>query len=238
VIIAPAVAVRATGARVGIEGEYDSDLLLASATIGAVHGVIAWRRLVDEERAAERAIDVWLSSINALVVLAFCSTFLITGVLLGFTDIHALLAARGAPVVLLWGGVAIVAVVLAELTGHWVYRWLEPQHPVQSHHLLDVLTVDDPGAQERGADGARDGDTAMGPGAVGPVAERRVTERPVTEGPPADTVEEADDDADDARVEDQPPATACMIDTVAPEETGVSRPSMKRTSSSSTNTLT
>jgi small-conductance mechanosensitive channel len=135
VIIAPAVAVRATGARVGIEGEYDADLLVASAIIGVVHGVIAFRRLVDEERATERAVDVWLASIDALVVLAFCSTFLITAVLLGFTDVHALLAQRGAPVVLLWAGVAVVAVVLAELTGRWVYRWLEPKHPVHPHHL-------------------------------------------------------------------------------------------------------
>lgn len=185
VIVAPAVAVRATGERVGIEGEYDVDLLVASALIGTVHGVIAWRRLVDEERATERAIDVWLASINALVVLAFCSTFLITGVLLGFTDIHALLAARGAPVVFLWAGVAIVAVVLAELTAHGVYRWLEPRHPVHPERPADDL------------DGVVTGADA-----------------------------------------DQPPATACMIDTVTPSGTGVSRPSRKRTSSSSTNRLT
>jgi hypothetical protein len=189
VILGPAVAVRATGARVGIEGEYDVDILLASIAIGTVHAVIAWRRLVDEERAAERAVDVWLASIDALVVLAFCSTFLITGVLLGFTDIHALLAARGAPVVLLWAGVAIIAVVFAELTGHLVYRWLEPKHPVE-HHLL------------------HHDETGDGPAAV---------DRPAG---------------------DQPPATACMIDTVAPEGTAVPSPSMKRTSSSSTNTLT
>ena len=135
VIIFPAVAVRATGQRVGIEGEYDADLLVASVIIAGVHAVIAWRRLVDEERAAERASDVWIASIDALVVLAFCSTFLITAVLLGFTDVHALLAQRGAPVVLLWSGMAVVSVVLAEITGHLVYRWLEPKHPVE-HHLL------------------------------------------------------------------------------------------------------
>ncbi|HEY6531063.1 MAG TPA: hypothetical protein VIY72_02080 [Acidimicrobiales bacterium] len=137
VIVAPAVSVRATGQRVGIEGEYDVDLLLASVIIGTIHAVIAWRRLVDEERAAERAIDVWLASIDALVVLAFCSTFLITAVLLGFTDIHALLAARGAPVVLLWAAMSLVAVVLSEVTGRLVYRWLEPAHPVE-HHLLHL----------------------------------------------------------------------------------------------------
>ena len=106
VVIAPAVAVRATGARAGIEGEYDLDLLVASAVVGGVHAVVAWRRLVDEERMAERAIDVWIAAIDALVVLAFASTWLIAGVLLGFTDWHALLARRGAPVVVLWTGVA------------------------------------------------------------------------------------------------------------------------------------
>jgi hypothetical protein len=134
VVIAPAVAVRATGARAGIEGEYDVDLLVASAIVGGVHAVVAWRRLVDEERAAERAVDVWIASIDALVVLAFCSTFLITAVLLGFTDVHALLAQRGAPVVVLWAGCAVVSVLLAELTGHLVYRWLEPEHPVHPRH--------------------------------------------------------------------------------------------------------
>ena len=157
VIIAPAVAVRATGARVGIEGEYDADLLVASTIIGVVHGVIAFRRLVDEERAAERAIDVWLASIDALVVLAFSSTFLITAVLLGFTDVHALLAQRGAPVVLLWAGVAVVAVVLAELTGHWVYRWLEPTHPVHPHHV-----VGDEGETEAGDAGTSEPTLAGG----------------------------------------------------------------------------
>jgi hypothetical protein len=172
VVIGPALAVRTTGARAGIEGEYDIDLLLASTFIGAAQAFIAWRRLVDEERMAARAIDVWIASLDALVVLAFCSTFLIAGVLLGFTDIHALLAARGAPVVLLWGGVQVVAVVLAELTGRGVYRLLEPDHPVHPK-----------------------GDQA-------------------------------------------PPATACMIETVTPSGTGVSSPSMKRTSSSSTKTFT
>jgi hypothetical protein len=140
VIVAPAVAVRATGARAGIEGEYDLDLLVASLVIGVAHGVVAWRRLVDEERAAERAVDVWIASIDALVVLAFSTTFLITAVLLGFTDVHALLAQRGAPVVVLWALMALVSVVLAELTGHWVYRWLEPRHPVhpERHHEADA----------------------------------------------------------------------------------------------------
>jgi hypothetical protein len=165
VIVAPAVAVRATGQRVGIEGEYDIDLLVASLIIGVVHGVIAWRRLVDEERAAERAVDVWIASIDALVVLALSSTFLITAVLLGFTDIHALLAARGAPVVLLWAGVAIIAVVFAELTGHLVYRWLEPKHPVPHHHLFGDEPPSEPGEAADADEDTIGEPTAATPGA-------------------------------------------------------------------------
>jgi hypothetical protein len=148
VVIAPAVAVRATGARAGIEGEYDLDLLVASAVVGGVHAVVAWRRLVDEERMAERAIDVWIAAIDALVVLAFASTWLIAGVLLGFTDWHALLARRGAPVVVLWTGVALVAVVMAELTGRGVYRWLEPRHGEGS----DGVSGDAPALESAPAD--------------------------------------------------------------------------------------
>lgn len=183
VVVAPAVAVRATGARAGIEGEYDIDLLLASTLIGGVQGFVAWRRLVDEERVAARVVDIWIASLDALVVLAFCSTFLIAGVLLGFTDIHALLAQRGAPVVLLWGGCQLVAVLLAELTGRGVYRLLEPDRPVHPHEPEQAGT-------------------------------------------------------DPAGVAQAPPATACMIETVTPSGTGVSRPWRKRTSSSSTKTLT
>jgi hypothetical protein len=212
VVIGPAVAVRTTGARAGIEGEYDIDLLLASTFIGGAQAFIAWRRLVDEERMAERAIDVWIASIDALVVLAFCSTFLIAGVLLGFTDIHALLAARGAPVVLLWAGVQIVAVVLAELTGRGVYRLLEPDHPV---HPVHPVHPNEP----------HDGSP--------PVAVTVSTRGPATSADPAAVV-----DVDAGPGGQAPPATACMIETVTPSGTGVSSPFMKRTSSSSTKTFT
>lgn len=176
VVIAPAVAVRATGARAGIEGEYDLDLFVTSVVIGVIHAVVAWRRLVDEERAAERAVDVWIASINALVVLAFCSTFLITGVLLGFTDVHALLAQRGAPVVLLWAGCAVVSVLLAELTGHWVYRWLEPEHPVRLHHADDPADgqPEPPELPDVGDDGGDGAGTVGGAAAQhrGPISPR------------------------------------------------------------------
>jgi hypothetical protein len=125
VIFAPALTVRATGAQAGIGGLYSLDLLLASGTIAVVHGAIAARRLLDEERGAHRRADIWIASINALVVLALASTLLITGILVGFANQHAWLSNRGAPVVFLWGGVQLVAVVLSELAGRLAYRWLE-----------------------------------------------------------------------------------------------------------------
>jgi hypothetical protein len=125
VILAPALTVRATGAQAGIGGAYSLDLLLASGSIAVVHGAIAARRLLNEERGAHRRADIWIASINALVVLALASTLLITVILVGFANQHAWLSNRGAPVVFLWGGVQLVAVVLAELSGRLVYRWLE-----------------------------------------------------------------------------------------------------------------
>jgi hypothetical protein len=58
-------------------------------------------------------------------VLFLASTLLITAILVGFANQHAWLSNRGAPVVFLWGGVQLVAVVLSEVAGRFVYRWLE-----------------------------------------------------------------------------------------------------------------
>jgi hypothetical protein len=53
---------------------------------------------------------------------------LLLAILYGFADEHASVADRGYPVVVLWTGVQVVAVVVAELTGRFVFWWLEP-HP-------------------------------------------------------------------------------------------------------------
>jgi hypothetical protein len=49
-------------------------------------------------------------------------------VLWGLADEHASMADHGFPVVALWLGIQAVAVGLAELTGRFVFWWLEP-HP-------------------------------------------------------------------------------------------------------------
>lgn len=128
VILAPAVAVKLAADRGSLGGSEGVELIVASAVLGAVHAVFAWARLRSEERVAVRRADMWIASIDALVVLALGATLLLVAVLYGFADEHASLADRGYPVVALWSGIQIVAVALAEATGRLVFRWLEP-HP-------------------------------------------------------------------------------------------------------------
>jgi hypothetical protein len=128
VILAPALAVKLASDSGGMGDTDGLDLVVASAVLGAVHGIIAWARLRSEERTAVRRADMWIAAVDALVVLAFAATILPVVVLWGFADEHSSLANRGYPVVLLWAGVQAVAIVLAETTGRVVFRWLEP-HP-------------------------------------------------------------------------------------------------------------
>lgn len=128
VIIMPAVAVKLAADRGGIGDTGGVDLLAASLVIGSFHAVIAWSRLLKEERDAVRGTDVFIAAADALVVLAIGATLLPAAVLWGFADEHASIADRGYPVVVLWAGVQLVAVLLAELTGRVVFWWLEP-HP-------------------------------------------------------------------------------------------------------------
>jgi hypothetical protein len=128
VVLAPAVAVRSEVLNAGV-GSIDEDVLAASAAIGAVHMVLAWRRLRDEERIAARRLHLWIASLNALVVLALSASVLLLLVLYWFPDEHASLANRGFPLFLLWAGVQAVAIFLAEVAARLFFWWLEPQAP-------------------------------------------------------------------------------------------------------------
>ena len=128
VILVPAVALKLAADRGGM-GDLDGmDLVLASAGLGVVHAVVAGSRLRCEERMAVRRADMWIAAADALVVLALAATLLPATVLWQFADEHASMANRGYPVWVLWLGVQVVAVVIAELTGRFVFWWLEP-HP-------------------------------------------------------------------------------------------------------------
>ncbi len=128
VILAPAVAVRSEVLNAGV-GSMDDDVLAASAAMGTVHMVLAWRRLRDEERIAARGLHLWIAALNALVVLALGSSVLLLLVLYWFPDEQASLANRGFPVFLVWAGVQGVAILLAEATARFFFWWLEPHAP-------------------------------------------------------------------------------------------------------------
>ena len=128
VILAPAVAVKLAADRGGMGDAEGVELIAASAALGAVHAAFAWARLRSEERVAVRRGDMWIAAVDALVALALGATILLVAVLYGFADEHASVADRGYPVVALWTGVQLMAVVLAEATGRFVFWWLEP-HP-------------------------------------------------------------------------------------------------------------
>ena len=125
-LLSPAVAITLSSDRGGMRGAADADLLVASALLGAGLAVLSMWRLRSEEIRAVRRADMWIASLDSLVVLMFGATVLPLVVLWGFTDEHATMAQRGYPVVLLWSGVQLVAILLAEAVGRFVFWWLEP----------------------------------------------------------------------------------------------------------------
>lgn len=128
VVLAPALAVRWAVFRSDISGVAGRDIVAASVLVGAGHAAVAWTRLRCEKRTAVRRSHIWIASLNALVVLALSASLLVLGVLAVFAHEHVRLTELGMPVVVLWGGLQVLAVGLAEATGRLVFWWLEP-HP-------------------------------------------------------------------------------------------------------------
>lgn len=139
VLMAPALAIELAADRGGIGDTRDLDVLAASTVIATIHAGIAARRLRWEDHTAARRADIWIANIDALVVLALATTLLVVVVLASFPDEHAALVNLGYPVVLLWIGLQVTAVVLAEITGRLVFQWLEPQAPHQPTLLDEAL---------------------------------------------------------------------------------------------------
>ncbi|MEI2700510.1 MAG: hypothetical protein V9E94_20060 [Microthrixaceae bacterium] len=125
-LAAPAIAIKLAAGRSGMRGASDNDLLIASVLLGSVLAVLSATRLRSEEVHAVRRTDMWIAAFDALVVLMLGATVLPLVVLWGFTDEHATMAQRGYPVVALWAGLQVVAIMLAEVTGRVVFWWLEP----------------------------------------------------------------------------------------------------------------
>jgi Kef-type K+ transport system membrane component KefB len=125
VVIAPSVVLAVTARQGGLPQSHGYDLVIASSLIGAIHAAIVWSRLRDETRHAHRVIDVWISEFDSLVVLALGATMLLLFVLGGFAEQHAVMVNNGWPVIALWAGVQVTAVLISEVTGRLLFRWLE-----------------------------------------------------------------------------------------------------------------
>lgn len=125
VVIAPSVVLAVNARQGGLPQSRGFDLVIASALIGSIHAAVVWSRLRDETRHAHRVIDVWISEFDSLVVLALGATVLLVIVLGGFTEQHAVMVNNGWPVLWLWSGVQVTAVVISELTGRLLFWWLE-----------------------------------------------------------------------------------------------------------------
>jgi hypothetical protein len=125
VVIAPSVVLAVTARQGGLPQSHGFDLVVASALIGAIHAAIVRARLRDETRHAHRVVDVWISAFDSLVVLALGATMLLVIVLGGFAEQHAVMVNNGWPVIWLWSGVQVAAVVISELSGRLLFWWLE-----------------------------------------------------------------------------------------------------------------
>lgn len=128
VIVAPAITVKLASDRGGMGDAEGLDLIAVSTVLGVVHAIVAGSRLRSEEQIAVRRADMWIAAVDALVVLALGITVLLLLVLYGFADEHASLADRGYPLWVLWAGIQLISIAVAEATGRFVFGWLEP-HP-------------------------------------------------------------------------------------------------------------
>lgn len=139
VLMAPSLMLAATARKGGLPDSHGLDLVAVSAAVGVVHAGIVRRRLTDEARLAERGTDVWIAAFDSLVVLALFVAGLLIIVLGGFAAQHDTLINLGWSLLWLWAGVLLVAIVLAELVGRAVFRWLE-----EAAHAPWVEEYEDP----------------------------------------------------------------------------------------------
>lgn len=167
VVVAPAAVLALTARKGGMPTTQGFDLLAASAVVGLVHGRVVWNRLRDEVTHAHRLADVWIAAFDSLVVLALGATLLLLFILGGFAEQHAALLNQGWPILGLWIGIQLLAVAIAELSGRWVFNWLEPHRPADGHSKGAP-----PGLAERRRPQAADAPSTAGPAHVGAVRSR------------------------------------------------------------------
>lgn len=124
-LVAPA-AVLAQAARVGgIAPSLQAlDLLMVSALVATGYAFLAWRRLRRQEDEASSQLNVALAAVNGLAVLSVLASLLTIGVLHELGALRAVVADQEWALLLMWAGVQVLAVVVAEAVERRVFNWL------------------------------------------------------------------------------------------------------------------
>ncbi|MGY2129127.1 hypothetical protein [Blastococcus sp. SYSU DS0617] len=95
-----------------------------SAVLGLGYGVVCYRGLRRQATMTRSRPNVWIGAANALVALSLLSSVLLAVVLHELGSMQAPLAGQEWTVLVLWGGLQLAAVAVAEAVERGVLRWL------------------------------------------------------------------------------------------------------------------
>ena len=133
VVVAPALIIGSAAAGGGVAPTWQAlDLLAVSGVLGVGYGVVCARRLRRQSTLTRSRADVWIAAVHALIALALLSSVLLAVVLHELGSLQAPLAGQEWTLLLLWGGLQLVAVVVAEAVERAVFRWLTRPERVAS----------------------------------------------------------------------------------------------------------
>ncbi|MGY1824881.1 hypothetical protein [Blastococcus sp. SYSU DS0541] len=145
VVVAPALIIDSTATGGGVAPTWQAlDLLAVSAVLGLGYGIVCFRRLRRQSTETRSRPNAWIAAGHALVALALLSSLLLAVVLHELGSLQAPLAGQEWSLLALWGGVQLVAIVVAEAVERGVFRWLVgPERRAQAAAPGGAATVGD-----------------------------------------------------------------------------------------------
>ena len=143
VVVAPALILDSTAAGGGVAPTWQAlDLLAVSALLGLGYGIVCYRRLRRQSTLTRSRPNAWIAAVHALVALALLSSVLLAVVLHQLGSLQAPLAGQEWTLLLLWGGVQLVAIAVAEAVERGVFRWLTaPERRVAAGDPADAAAT-------------------------------------------------------------------------------------------------
>ena len=135
-VAAPAAILDSTAAGGGVAPTWQAlDLLAVSVVLGMGYGVVSFRRLRRQATMTRSRPNVWIAALHALVALALLSSLLLAAVLHQLGSLQAPLAGQEWTLLVLWGGVQVLAIAAAEGVERGVFRWLtSPERRAAAGH--------------------------------------------------------------------------------------------------------